>query len=1035
MLEILEERQAPAVITEVGPTLSSNATLITTGPDGNLWFTENSANKIGELTTTGSLTEYTIPTTNSGPTGITAAPDGNLWFTENNVNQIGRITPAGSFAEFSTSITFGKPDGITAGEDGNVWFTDDNGNAIYQITPAGAISPYNISGGSSPVVGITTGPDGNLWYTESVTRIGRLHIHTSTDYSISGVATYITAGSDGNLWFTEGNANKIGRITTTGTVTEFGTGISLGHPFGITASPDGNVWFTINNGNIIGRITPAGIVTQFVGTSSTFGGITAGPDGNVWCTVNDGHIARVTVQPPVVEFGGLTASSDPAGITAGPDGNVWFSENTNLKVVRISPAGAVTEFGANANPDGITVGSDGNLWIAEAGLPGIARLSPSGAFTGFPVTGSPNLITAGPDGNLWFTQQNANEIGVMNTSGSVLHEYTVGSGPVGITLGPDGNLWFTENGANKIGRLTPSGAFSEPLTLAPGSGPSRITFGPDGNLWFTEGGTNKIGQMNTAGALLGEFTIPTASSGPVGITAGPDGNLWFTEIGGNQIGRITPSGEITEVSTGITSGSGPHSIAVGPDGNLWFTEFYGSRISRISLVTLKPAALPAATIDNSYYQIFTAEGGTNVGYTYSAEGPIPEGMKFYSTGLLTGTPTVSGMFPLLITVKDSLGNAGSRLYFFTVNPAITLSPGTLPVAALAVSYSQQLYAIGGSGSGYMFTETGALPPGLGLSSGLLSGMPNYPGTYNFTVLVTDSNGAIGSQAYLLTVDDFSTTTTVVAPASAFAGSPTSFTITVSGAGGTPAGIVTLFDNGTPLGSGTLNTAGQATVITSALTLGTHTNIYATYYGDPVDAASRSLPVTVTVSPPDFGDTFTGSPGSPLSASWQIPPVAQRFAWRRRTGLSGFVINNNNQAVSTGPDTFSAEQVVGQTFLNPTVQADVNVGTALAVGVMARVQSNGDAYVAWLTDTGQAQIALFSAETNTFTVLASANAGITAGTLQFVVNGSNLSLYQIVGGSPTLLVSVVNMALSAPGAVGIFAWGPGGTVDNFVVVGS
>ena len=57
------------------PTPGSEPTLITFGPDGNLWFTENGDNKIGKITTAGVITEYSIPTANSGPIGIRAGPD------------------------------------------------------------------------------------------------------------------------------------------------------------------------------------------------------------------------------------------------------------------------------------------------------------------------------------------------------------------------------------------------------------------------------------------------------------------------------------------------------------------------------------------------------------------------------------------------------------------------------------------------------------------------------------------------------------------------------------------------------------------------------------------------------------------------------------------------------------------------------------------------------------------------------------------------------------------------------------------------
>jgi virginiamycin B lyase len=65
---------------------------ITSGPDGALWFTEDSVNKIGRITTAGVITEFPVPTAGSGLRGITTGPDGALWFTENFSNKIGRIT-------------------------------------------------------------------------------------------------------------------------------------------------------------------------------------------------------------------------------------------------------------------------------------------------------------------------------------------------------------------------------------------------------------------------------------------------------------------------------------------------------------------------------------------------------------------------------------------------------------------------------------------------------------------------------------------------------------------------------------------------------------------------------------------------------------------------------------------------------------------------------------------------------------------------------------------------------------------------------
>ena len=62
------------------------------GSDGNLYFTENSANQIGEFTASGhTFTSLFIPTPNSGPTNITGGPDGNIYFIEANANKIGEV--------------------------------------------------------------------------------------------------------------------------------------------------------------------------------------------------------------------------------------------------------------------------------------------------------------------------------------------------------------------------------------------------------------------------------------------------------------------------------------------------------------------------------------------------------------------------------------------------------------------------------------------------------------------------------------------------------------------------------------------------------------------------------------------------------------------------------------------------------------------------------------------------------------------------------------------------------------------------------
>jgi streptogramin lyase len=256
---------------------------ITAGPDGNVWFTfiqQGSADGIGRITPTGEMTVFFLPLvdfgggtlTGSSPSGITTGPDGNLWFTEFSAGAIGRITPTGEITEFFAGLSESSgPDSITAGPDGNLWFTEGSSvnsltgeetpGGIARITLEGVVTefPDAVQAPDS----ITAGCDGNVWFTDEFRgTIGRITPKGKLTEFSPGIVNQITAGPDGNLWYTSGLG--IGRITPKGKITEFSmtnfSGPETNAPTAITAGPDGNLWFTevvdaTGNGQI-GRISP-----------------------------------------------------------------------------------------------------------------------------------------------------------------------------------------------------------------------------------------------------------------------------------------------------------------------------------------------------------------------------------------------------------------------------------------------------------------------------------------------------------------------------------------------------------------------------------------------------------------------------------------------------------------------------------------------------------------------------------------------------------------------------------------------------------
>lgn len=297
----------------------------------------------------------------------------------------------------------------------------------------------------------------------------------------------IAAGSDGALWFTENSADRIGRITTSGTVTEFALAAGSA-PLNIALGADGAMWFTESTGNKIGRITPAGTIAEFplptAGSSPR--DIALGSDGNMWFTefannsnpvgsiTVDGHITEITNQPE--DF-----LEDCGGIAAGPDGDLWVkSDISTWPVCQISTSREANSFLDFSGDDFvgsgyIAAGPDEALWFTVAGGNSgeIGRCSTGGQYEAFPInSSSPQRIALGPDGSLWFAEMDLGAIGRITTGGSYteISIPTTGSNPFGVCLGPDGSIWFTEAGANKIGQISFSAPPGPRAGVVPPSG-------------------------------------------------------------------------------------------------------------------------------------------------------------------------------------------------------------------------------------------------------------------------------------------------------------------------------------------------------------------------------------------------------------------------------------------------------------------------------------------------------------------------------------------------------------------------------------
>jgi virginiamycin B lyase len=276
----------------------------------------------------------------------------------------------------------------------------------------------------------------------------------SSGLPVKSVPWGIVSGPDQNLWFTDTGANAIGRITVTGSITEF-SGVSTGgQPWNIIQAPSNNagLMFTELEGNRIGFIGISGIAISSIMEESLTTETGSYPWGISLYTTTG---AQTTQTVCYTASGGSVVGCFAGGMSVAP--TLYPPSNVS------SPA---------AEPYGMTQGPGGALWIADYGQSCIATFTPGGAGGMTPVTtatpthnAGPYQITPGPSaaggaGTLWFTEYTAGQIGRVTVDAdkpTTISEYVVGNGtePAGIVVQSNGTVWFTAYEGGFIGELQP----------------------------------------------------------------------------------------------------------------------------------------------------------------------------------------------------------------------------------------------------------------------------------------------------------------------------------------------------------------------------------------------------------------------------------------------------------------------------------------------------------------------------------------------------------------------------------------------------
>lgn len=262
------------------------------------------------------------------------------------------------------------------------------------------------------------------------------------------------------------------------------------------------------------------------------------------------------------------------------------------------------------------------------------------------------------------------------------------------TVGGDYFTALPVTGGVKPYTCTFNYTISGPITAITGANPSVITISSTGSNPFTGLSQAYIdGALTGAASNYGASTVSIAStagsSGAFTITTTLNGTNYLTASGGTLRGGaitgVTPWQLTTDCNLFAytpTAESGTIAVKVTDAASTVVTTSLSFTVNSTLAVmgtnhTSTSQPMPAAWVNASYggthgaYN-FTAAGGT-APYTYSIAGLPPGESLNSSTGAVTGTPTTSGNYTMVLTVTDNVAAQATATFNQKVLPSAVVT--------------------------------------------------------------------------------------------------------------------------------------------------------------------------------------------------------------------------------------------------------------------------------------------------------------------------------------------------------------------------
>jgi Tol biopolymer transport system component len=423
-------------------------------------------------------------------------------------------------------------------------------------------------------------------------------------------------------------------------------------------------------------------------------------------------------------------------------------------------------------------GAGGYTWdIAAGSLPGGISLTAAGtpatALSGTPTVAGTFQVTVRLTDAAGATATQALSIVVYPTL-----EITTPTLPPGIEAWPYSGTIEATGGTGTGYRWTRhAGALPPGITFLPGGSPSNPlatdvfgtptapgTFNVTVRVTDSEGFTairaysmfvNPKLQFSSPPPSASRLALPGADVGvpyscTISALGGTDtGYQWDLSAGALPVGMTfttvsTPSTTITGTPTSTATVN--FTLRVTDSNGQQATQQFSLKVSNPVSVTTASGNLAGATVGTAYgAAIRTLDGSPPFVWTVDS-GQLPPGLALGTDGVptteISGVPTAQGSYTFAVRVTDVAGATQVVPYAIDVAPAtLAIETRALAFATQNEPYGKAITARGSAGPLTWTVTSGALPPGMTLTSGAalatLDGAPTQTGVYFFTVQADD----------------------------------------------------------------------------------------------------------------------------------------------------------------------------------------------------------------------------------------------------------------------------------------------------------